>query len=48
VQVTLAITDKNAPKNKNTSFFIVEKSDPGFSVGKVEEKLASALHQQLK
>jgi len=37
--VTLAITDKNGQKNKNTSFFIIEKDDPGFSVGKVEEKL---------
>jgi len=37
--VTLAITDKNGQKNKNTSFFIIEKGDPGFSVGKVEEKL---------
>ncbi len=39
VHVTLAVTDKSAPKNKNTSFFIIEKGDPGFSVGKVEEKL---------
>ncbi len=39
VHVTLAVTDKNAPKNKNTSFFIIEKGDPGFSVGKVEDKL---------
>jgi butyryl-CoA dehydrogenase len=39
VHVTLAVTDKNGAKNKNTSFFIIEKGDPGFSVGKVEEKL---------
>jgi butyryl-CoA dehydrogenase len=39
VHVTLAVTDKNATKNKNTSFFIIEKGDPGFSVGKVEDKL---------
>ncbi len=39
VHVTLAVTDKNATKNKNTSFFIIEKDDPGFSVGKVEDKL---------
>ncbi len=39
VHVTLAVTDKNAGKNKNTSFFIIEKGDPGFSVGKVEDKL---------
>jgi len=39
VHVTLAVTDKNAAKNKNTSFFIIEKGDPGFSVGKVEDKL---------
>ena len=39
VHVTLAVTDKNGQKNKNTSFFIVEKGDPGFSVGKVEDKL---------
>ncbi|HRX47369.1 MAG TPA: acyl-CoA dehydrogenase [Spirochaetota bacterium] len=39
VHVTLAVTDKNASKNKNTSFFIIEKGDPGFSVGKVEDKL---------
>lgn len=39
VHVTLAVTDKNAEKNKNTSFFIIEKGDPGFSVGKVEDKL---------
>ncbi len=37
--VTLAITDKNGMKNKNSSFFIIEKGDPGFEVGKVEEKL---------
>lgn len=37
--VTLAVTDKNGQKNKNTSFFIIEKGDPGFTVGKVEEKL---------
>lgn len=39
VHVTLAITDRNATKNRNTSFFIIEKDDPGFSVGKVEDKL---------
>ena len=39
VHVTLAVTDKDARKNQNTSFFIIEKGDPGFSVGKVEEKL---------
>ena len=39
IHVTLAVTDKNAAKNKNTSFFIIEKNDPGFKVGKVEEKL---------
>jgi len=39
VHVTLAVTDKNGQKNKNTSFFIIEKNDPGFSVGKVEDKL---------
>ena len=39
VHVTLAVTDKAGKKNKNTSMFIVEKGDPGFSVGKVEEKL---------
>ena len=39
VHVTLAVTDKNATKNRNTSFFIIEKGDPGFSVGKVEDKL---------
>jgi butyryl-CoA dehydrogenase len=39
VHVTLAITDKAGQKNKNSSFFIVEKTDPGFSVGKVEDKL---------
>jgi len=39
VHVTLAVTDKNGEKNKNTTFFIIEKDDPGFSVGKVEDKL---------
>jgi butyryl-CoA dehydrogenase len=39
VHVTLAVTEKEARKNQNTSFFIIEKNDPGFSVGKVEEKL---------
>jgi len=39
VHVTLAVTDKDALKNKNTSFFIIEKGDPGFTVGKVEDKL---------
>ncbi len=39
VHVVLAVTDKDAPKGKNTSFFIVEKGTPGFSVGKLEEKL---------
>jgi len=39
VHVTLAVTDKDATKNRNSSFFIIEKEDPGFSVGKVEDKL---------
>lgn len=39
VHVTLAVTDKAGQKNKNSSFFIIEKTDPGFSVGKVEDKL---------
>ena len=39
VHVTLAVTDKNGTKNRNSTFFIVEKGDPGFSVGKVEDKL---------
>jgi butyryl-CoA dehydrogenase len=39
IHVTLAVTDKAGQKNKNSSFFIIEKSDPGFSVGKVEDKL---------
>lgn len=39
IHVTLAVTDKAGEKNKNTSMFIIEKGDPGFSVGKVEEKL---------
>jgi len=39
VHVTLAVTDKDATKNRNSSFFIIEKGDPGFSVGKVEDKL---------
>lgn len=39
VHVTLAVTDKDGKKNINTSFFIIEKGDPGFKVGKVEEKL---------
>ncbi|MFA5517951.1 MAG: acyl-CoA dehydrogenase family protein [Spirochaetota bacterium] len=39
IHLTLAVTDKDGIKNKNTSFFIIEKGDPGFSVGKVEEKL---------
>ena len=39
VHIALAVTDKNAAKNKNSTFFIIEKDDPGFSVGKVEDKL---------
>ena len=39
MHVTLAVTDKAGQKNKNSSFFIIEKGDPGFSVGKVEDKL---------
>ena len=39
VHVTLAVTDKAGKKNKNSTFFIIEKDDKGFSVGKVEEKL---------
>ena len=39
VHVVLAVTDKDAAKNRNTSMFIVEKGTPGFSVGKVEDKL---------
>lgn len=39
IHLTLAVTDKGGIKNKNTSFFIIEKGDPGFTVGKVEDKL---------
>jgi len=39
VHVVLAITDKEGTKGRNTSMFIVEKGTPGFSVGKVEDKL---------
>jgi butyryl-CoA dehydrogenase len=38
VAVVMAVTTKGAG-NKGLSLFIVEKSTPGFSVGKVEEKL---------
>jgi len=37
--VTLAVTDKAGKKNKNSTFFIIEKGDKGFSVGKTEDKL---------
>ncbi len=37
--VTWAVTDKNAPKGKGISAFLVEPSFPGFSVGKDEHKM---------
>ena len=39
VFVTWAVTDKNAPKGKGISAFLVEPSFPGFSVGKDEHKM---------
>lgn len=39
VHVVLAVTDKDRQKGRNTGFFIVEKGTPGFTVGKVEDKL---------
>jgi alkylation response protein AidB-like acyl-CoA dehydrogenase len=39
VFVVWAVTDKNAPKGKGISAFIVEPDFPGFSVGKDEQKM---------
>jgi len=39
VFVVWAVTDKNAPKGKGISAFIVEPDFPGFSVGKDEHKM---------
>lgn len=39
VTVVWAITDKEAPKGKGISTFVVEKGTPGFIIGKEEDKL---------
>ncbi len=39
VYILIARTDENAPKGKGLTAFIVEKTFPGFKVGKKEEKL---------
>lgn len=39
VLVTWAVTDKEAPKGKGISAFLVEPTFPGFSVGKDEHKM---------
>ncbi len=39
VFVTWAVTDKDAPKGKGISAFLVEPSFPGFAVGKDEHKM---------
>jgi alkylation response protein AidB-like acyl-CoA dehydrogenase len=39
VFVVWAVTDKNAPKGKGISCFLVERETPGLSIGKKEEKL---------
>ncbi len=39
VAVVWAVTDKEAPKGKGISAFIVEKGTPGFIVGKNEKKM---------
>lgn len=37
--VITAVTDKKKGTHGGISFFIIEKGDPGFSIGKVEDKL---------
>jgi len=37
--VVWAVTDKEAPRGKRISAFLVEKGTPGFTVGRAEEKL---------
>ena len=37
--ITVVTTDKRGRKNKEISAFIVERTDPGFSVGKHEKKM---------
>ncbi len=40
INIIFAVTDKNAtPKHKGISAFIVETSNPGFSIGKKEHKM---------
>ncbi len=39
VFVVWAVTDKNAPKGKGISCFLVERDTPGLSIGKKEEKM---------
>ena len=42
VFVTWAVTDKDAPKGKGISAFLVEPSFPGFAVGKDEHKMGQS------
>ncbi|MBN2333089.1 MAG: acyl-CoA dehydrogenase family protein [Deltaproteobacteria bacterium] len=39
VLVIWAVTDKEAPKNRRLSAFLVEKGTPGLTIGKAEEKM---------
>ena len=43
IAVTGFVTDKRGRKQKEISAFIVERTDPGFKVGKPEDKMASAV-----
>jgi len=37
--VLWAVTDRNAPKGKGISTFVLEQGDPGFTVGRAEHKM---------
>lgn len=39
VFVTWAVTDREAPKGKGISCFLIEPGDPGFTVGRAEHKM---------
>ncbi len=39
VFVTWAVTDREAPKGKGISCFLIEPDDPGFTVGRAEHKM---------
>jgi acyl-CoA dehydrogenase len=46
VHTVIAVTDKDAPRGKGMSAFIVEKDTPGFSVGKIQGSMGSDICHQ--